>query len=402
MVIKRESIKYSLNNLKQRRVRSSFTIISILIGIATIFLFVSFGLGLFNYVQDFSEGSSANKIIVQPKGIGTAGFDTTFKLTEDDLDAVEKTSGVFDAEGAYFKTVKVQKGSKVVYALAFGYDPDKSLLIETFGVDILEGRELGGGSGEVVLGYNYFVDGKLFDRSYSLGQNIEVNGEDFKIVGFYEAVGSPQDDAQIYMSDESLKKLYSNETLSYNWIVAEVDTSNIDRVVENVEDSLRDERNLDEGKEDFFVQSFTDLIDSYKDVLNIIVGFIILIALISVIVSAVNTANTMITSVLERVKEIGVMKSIGSRNSEIFKIFLFESSFLGFIAGVLGVGLGWVLSFAGGKILVNVGYGFLQPAFPALLFVGCILFATLTGAISGVIPAYKAMKTNPVDALRYE
>jgi putative ABC transport system permease protein len=96
------------------------------------------------------------------------------------------------------------------------------------------------------------------------------------------------------------------------------------------------------------------------------------------------------------------MKSIGAKNSEIFKIFLFESSFLGFVAGCLGVLLGFILTFIGGNILNSLGYGFLSPAYSIWLFLGCIAFATLTGAISGVAPAYKAMKINPVNALRYE
>ena len=141
----------------------------------------------------------------------------------------------------------------------------------------------------------------------------------------------------------SMEELYPNKTLPYNWIVAKVDVSNIERVAKDIERNLRKERGQDEGKEDFFVQSFDDMIESYSTALNIVIGFIILIALISVFVSAVNTANTMITSVLERVKEIGVMKSIGAKNSEIFNIFLFESSFLGFVAGVLGVIFGWLL-----------------------------------------------------------
>ena len=79
---------------------------------------------------------------------------------------------------------------------------------------------------------------------------------------------------------------------------------------------------------------------------------------------------------LERIKEIGVIKSIGGKNSEIFKIFLFESSFLGFVAGVLGVLLGFILSFLGGAILKSVGYGFLQPYFSPWLFLGCVTLAT--------------------------
>ncbi|MEJ2268035.1 MAG: FtsX-like permease family protein [Nanoarchaeota archaeon] len=137
-------------------------------------------------------------------------------------------------------------------------------------------------------------------------------------------------------------------------------------------------------------------------ILNMVIGFVILIALISVLVSGVNTTNTMISSVLERTKEIGIMKSIGARNSHILGIFLFESSFLGFVAGILGCLVGFITSFVGGVILDNIGYSFLHPAFPLILFVGCILFAVLTGVVSGIAPAYNAMKINPVKALRYE
>lgn len=133
-----------------------------------------------------------------------------------------------------------------------------------------------------------------------------------------------------------------------------------------------------------------------------IAGFVILIALISVIVSAINTSNTMITSVLERVREIGVMKSVGARNSEIMKIFLFESGFLGFVAGVLGVGIGWIISYVLGKIIAGAGWSFISPAYPWSLFAGCIFFATLTGALSGLVPAINASRISPVQALRYE
>ena len=144
------------------------------------------------------------------------------------------------------------------------------------------------------------------------------------------------------------------------------------------------------------------MIEAYTGVLNIIVSFVILIALISVFVSGINTANTMITSVLERYKEIGVLKSIGARNREIFGIFLFESAFLGFIAGVMGVLLGFILTSIAGSLLAGLGLSFLAPYYSPWLFIGCILFAVFTGAISGVIPAIRASKINPVDSLRYE
>lgn len=399
-MINKESIKYSLRNLSHRKTRSAFTIISILVGITTIFIFVSFGLGLYKYIGELSSASSADKIMIQPKGLG--GMDPAFSFSEKELEVVQRTSGVYEATGIYFKAAEIQKGKVKKYTYVIGYDPKKPLIMDIFNIGIEMGRELNPRDRGVVLGYNYLFPDKIFSKPYELNDNIEINGKKFKVVGFYEPIGSPPDDMQIYVTNDFIQELYPNETLPYNWIVAKVDVSNIERITKDIERNLRKERNLDEGKEDFFVQSFDDMIESYSMILDIVIGFIILIALISVFVSAVNTANTMITSVLERVKEIGVIKSIGGQNSEIFKIFLFESSFLGFVAGVLGVFFGFLISFAGGKILASLGYGFLSPYFPPWLFLGCITFAVLTGAISGVIPAIKASKINPVDALRYE
>jgi putative ABC transport system permease protein len=400
-MIGKENIKYSLRNLSHRKTRSAFTIISILVGITTIFIFVSFGLGLYKYIGDMSSASSADKVLIEPKGFG-GGVGSTFSFSDKELKLIEQTSGVYEATGIILKSVEIDQGTVKKYAYIAGLDPKKPLLKSVLNLNIYSGRDLQSGDRGVVLGYNYLVANKIFAKPYELNENIEVNGKKLKIIGFYESVGNPQDDANIYVTNDFMKELYPNETLKYNEIVAKVDVSNLNGVISNIEKNLRKSRNQKVGEEDFQVQSFDDMIKSYSSALNIVIGFIILIALISVLVSAVNTANTMITSVLERVKEIGVIKSIGGQNSEIFNIFLFESSFLGFVAGALGVFFGFILSFLGGVILKSAGYGFLQPYFSPWLFVGCIAFATLTGAISGVIPAIKASKINPVDALRYE
>jgi putative ABC transport system permease protein len=401
-MISSESIKYSLNNLKQRRVRSIFTILSIFIGITTIFIFISYGLGLYDYANTFLSESSADKVMIMAKG-STGGLGDTFSFSDDELETVRKTSGVYDATGAYARAAQIESQNKIKYVMIMGSDPEKPLLEELSNLKIYRGRMLTSGElDKVVLGYNYQIDTKIFPKGFELNDIVEIQGKKARIIGFYEEVGNLQDDSNIYVTEEFMKELYPEENLSYNYIVARVDVENLDKTVQNIEKELRKERGQEEGKEDFFVQSFEDLFETYASVLNIIIGFVIAIALISVVVSGVNTANTMITSVIERKKEIGIMKSIGSRNSNILGIFLFESSFLGFVAGVIGCVIGWALSSLGGLILKNLGYGFLQPSFPILLFVGCIAFATLTGAISGAAPAYRASRVNPVDALRYE
>ena len=397
-----ESIKYSLRNLNHKRGRSFLTVFSIMVGIATIFIFISFGYGLYNYTESFTTSSSADKLLIMAKGSGAPGMDDTFKLTDDDLDVIRGASGVYEASGLYYTVVKAEKKRQSKYVFITSYDPKEPLIMDIFGVEIEKGRMLQQGDTKVaVVGYNYLIEDKIFEKALDVNDVIDVNGEKIRIIGFLESIGNPQDDSQIYVTNDYFLDLFPDED-SYAQIVARVDLDNIKKVIENVEKALRKHRGFDKGKEDFYVQSFEDMIESFSGALNIIVGFVILIALISVLVSAINTANTMITSVLERYKEIGILKAIGARNSEIFKIFLFESSFLGFVAGALGVLLGWIITLIASSILDSLGWGFLSPYYSFTIFLGCIVFATLTGAISGAIPAIRASRINPVDALRYE
>lgn len=401
-MISGRTAKYSLDKLRKEKVRSFFTVLSIFVGISTVFIFVSFGLGLYGYIGELTEGSSADKIIIQPKGGTLSTFESNVVFNDDDIEAIERVAGVYDVSGSYFKTVQVKEQEKILYTALFSYEAKKPLFMESANIGIEKGRQFIDGKREVVLGYNYMIDDKIFPKAIRLNSELEINDVDLKVVGFAQEVGSPQDDSQIYVSNDYMEELYPDENLTYFWIIAKGELDEIDKVVNRIEKALRNERDVEEGKEDFYVQSFNDLIDGYSSALDIVIGFIILIALISVLVSAINTSNTMITSVLERIKEIGVMKSIGARNSDIFGIFLFESGFLGLVSGIVGVLIGWGLASLGGFILDSLGYGFLQPAFPAWLFITCIAFATFTGAISGVIPAINASRISPVDALRYE
>lgn len=397
-----ENTKYSLRNIRKRKSRSFLTVLSIFIGIATIFIFISFGLGLYSYINDLATGSSADKIIIQGKTNSAPGLDSSFKLTDQDLRVIKAAGGVYDATGVYFKVAQVKSQDKLIYGFLISMDPQKPMMWQIGGVKIESGRELEkSDKGKVVLGHSYGVDKKIFPKALGLNDKVNINGQDLRIIGFLEEIGNPQDDSQIYINNDYLDTLYPGNN-SYGYIIAKVDIKNIQSTIARVESALRNSRDVKLGKEDFFVQSFEDLIKSYSSALNVVIGFIIFIAFISVLVSAINTANTMITSVLDRYKEIGIIKSIGAKNSVIFSIFFFESAFLGFLAGVIGVIIGYGATSLAGTILSNLGWSFLKPLYSFWLFAGCILFATITGAISGVIPAIRASKINPVDALRYE
>ena len=126
-MIGKENIKYSLRNLSHRKTRSAFTIISILVGITTIFIFVSFGLGLYKYIGDLSSASSADKVLIEPKGFG--GMDPTFSFTDKELKIVEQTSGVYEATGIIVKNAEVNQGDTKRYTYLMGLDPKKPLLM---------------------------------------------------------------------------------------------------------------------------------------------------------------------------------------------------------------------------------------------------------------------------------
>jgi putative ABC transport system permease protein len=171
---------------------------------------------------------------------------------------------------------------------------------------------------------------------------------------------------------------------------------------------------LNEKKKDFSVSNPSSMQETMKETMSTLTLFLGAIAAISLIVGAIGIANTMFTSVLEKTKEIGIMKAIGTQNKDIMAIFLFNSGLSGLVGGIGGVligvlssvaintlagigttssgqGRGGMLSMIGGSSVVSIQ-----------LILGAILFAVLIGMIAGSIPAYRASKLNPVDALRYE
>ena len=406
--MKLEYVKYSLQNLSRRRLRSWLTVLSILIGIASIYSLVSFGQGISKYVNEISEEAGADKLIVQAKGIGAPGLDTTFKLDQSDLDVVRGTNGIDEATAIQIRSGEIGFGNKKSFAFVMGIPTEpkeKRLVEESFaGIDIIKGRDLKKGDGfKAVLGYNYQIPEKVFKKAIKLGDKISINSFEFDVIGFYEEMGNPQDDINIYLTKETAEEIFNIPKDEFHYMVARASKGQEPRkLAEKVQEKLRKHKGLKEGQEDFFLQTFEQLIETFGNILAIINGVLVLIALISLVVAGVNIMNTMYTSVLERTKEIGIMKAIGAENKDIRNIFIFESGFLGAIGGALGIILGYLIAKAGGAIAAAYGFAALKPTFPLWLIIGCLLFAFSVGALSGFLPAMQASKLKPVDALRYE
>ncbi len=401
-------IKYIISNIRHRFTRSFLTILSILIGIMAIFVLISYGQGLTNYMNEMSEEMGVDKLIVQPKGFGIPGSGDIY-LTKDDVDFIKKQAGVSEAVGMIIRQseIKIDKDKLGKWVFIMGMPEDSSelrLIEEAFaGFGIFKGRSLKkGDESKINLGYNYLVADKIFSKPLILGDKIYIKDKSFEVIGFYEEVGNAGDDANVYLTNDAMKKVFDvGDEYGYVYIQSEKNEDTT-ALAEKLQEKLRKKKGQKEGQEDFYIQSFEQLMETFGTVLLVLNAILVIIAGISVVVAAVNITNTMYTAVMERTKEIGIMKSIGAKNSTILFIFFFESGFLGLIGGSIGMLLGYGLAKLGAMAIAVAGYSFLKPYFPWWLIVGCLLFSFSVGAVSGYFPAKAASRLKPVDALRYE
>jgi putative ABC transport system permease protein len=166
-------------------------------------------------------------------------------------------------------------------------------------------------------------------------------------------------------------------------------------VADSIEVELRDIRRVSQKEQDFTVTTASSITSTVSSITDTLGMFLVGIASISLIVGGVGVANAMFTSVLEQTRYIGVLKSLGTKNNEVIKLFLFESVIIGFAGGMIGI----ILSLFASQIIVMLGL-------PSKMTVEVILLATgfsiVIGAISGFFPARQASKVLPVESLRYE
>jgi putative ABC transport system permease protein len=404
----KDYFRLAINNISHRRLRSWLTIIGIVIGIAAVVALISLGQGVKKVITDEFSKMGTDKIIIQPAVDMAFGSGLT-PLTEHDMSVIKRVKGVKEVGGIVFTTGKVEskKSLYFLYVLGLPLDETKKLIEETYAFEYIEGRSLKSGDKyRVVIAYD-IARGKTLDKPVSVGDKINIEGKDFNIVGVLKQTGDPGFDSAVVIPMEAIRELYdlsAGNDYKIDGIIARTDTSaNPDNVAEEIKRSLRRDRNVEEGSEDFSVQTTTQLMESFSIILDTLSAIVIGIAAISLFIGGVGIMNTMYTAVIQRTNEIGVMKAIGAKNSDILQIFLIESGMLGLVGGIIGVAIGIGLS----KIIEYIGRVFLgtillRAYFPAYLIVGALLFAFIIGTLSGVLPAREAAKMKPVDSLRYE
>ena len=394
----------AFKNIKHRGVRSWLTILGIFIGIAAVVALISLGAGLKDAVTGQFSTLDTDKLIIQNSGtgFGPPGSTVVRKLDEHDVKVIESVSGVKQTLTRLIRMVKVEynKVAKFQYVVSVHNDREKIQMIsDSMNLEMAEGRFLeASDKNKVVLG-NDFTDDS-FEKPIRVGSNLEIQGENFEVVGILKKGSSFQTNSVVFMMEDDLKRIL-NIGDEFDIIVAQVyENSNIEDVAKNIERKLRSDRGLKAGEEDFSVQTPLQGVETINLTLNIINLILSGIAGISLFVGGIGIANTMYTSVLERTKEIGVMKAIGAQNKDILLIFLIESGLLGLVGGVIGASLGLGLSYGVSYIVGNfIGIEMrVLISYPLLL--GAVSFSFVVGILSGILPAIQASKLNVVEALR--
>jgi len=327
-------------------------------------------------------------------------------LTKDNVKKIEQVNGVKNAVGRLTRSGKLTFNDHAAFGMAasMAEGDDRKLIEEALTLEAGDGRLLrDGDSKKTVLGSNLGEEDAGFGKQIVVGSKVLIQDEAFEVIGLLEKKGSFLIDNIVLVEEDDLRSILDIPNDELDVIAVQIQpNADIKSVQENIEKLMRKERDVKASEEDFTVQTPQALLAQVNSTLFAVQLFVYIIAAISIVVGGIGIMNTMFTSVLERTKEIGIMKSIGATNRSVFSLFFIESGLIGSMGGIIGAIIG--ISMAMGLAFVGrlaLGSDLIRAEISIWLVFGSIFGSFLLGSIFGVIPAVNASKLNPVDALRH-
>lgn len=395
----KESIRMAAQSIRERKLRSALTIIGIVIGIAAIISLVSIGEGTNMYIREQFEQFGANKIIIMPSfQMGQGALGSTQQLSEKDIDIIKRVRGIDSALPILSKSLQVEYNgaTNILQIMGINTGEAEEFFSDIQSFELRSGRFPRAGDKYVVVAGSIIAKSS-FDKELRIRDKLIIKDKTFNIIGILKETGNSQDDSSMIMPLETMRDITGEEDEISLIMASTSDASNVDKVAELVEQKLDNKY----GEKSFMVLSTSQLaeqISTMTRTLSLVLGGI---AGISLLVAGIGIANTMYMSILERTKEIGIMKSIGATNKNILEIFMIEAAIIGLIGGIIGATVGTIMSQIIGIALESYGMPLKTVVTPELLTIG-ISFSVVVGVLSGLMPARKASRLNPIEALRYE
>lgn len=379
------------------KLRSSLTILGIVIGVTSVILLISLVSGLQTFITSQIQGLGSNLLFVIPGRIGGArspgGVQANRLVYSDTINLRAKLAGEADVSAAIQRNATLRFGNKNDKGVAvFGVEANYPRIIS---LKITEGRfftqsEQQSARKVAVIGQT--VKTNLFGESRALGQVIDVAGLKYTVIGSLDTRGSIfgiDQDNSIYVPFSSAQRQFGIDRLNTIYISAN-DSTEVKDVQNKAVASLKKRLSEDE----FSVQTQEQALSTISQITGVLSLALGGIAAISLVVGGIGIMNIMLVSVTERTREIGLRKAVGAKPSDIRNQFLIEAITLSGLGGMIGIVLGVGLAAIIGRFFTTT-----VPWWSILVSFG---FSALVGIIFGVAPAIRASKLDPIQALRYE
>ncbi len=402
-----DNLLIAVKNIRERKSRVFLTLLGIAIGIMAIVALMGIGEGMQQAVSG-ELSSLSDTVIVTTGSISTSfmggGFSSSDGqyFSERDIEDIQRLNGIKSMSPVLFGTGILEFNGEQQGVSLLGMNADSMRTI--FGIDFL-GLETGefmhqGDQNKCILGYSVAHD--LFDVDIELGNRIQINGHNFVVNGIYQRQGAgmsvPTDD-NIHLTDRDFEKITGQENIS-GVLIRVTNVEQAESIATEIEQAIGENHGDDDYANSVTMAS---IIDSIQEVLAIIQVVLLGIAAIALVVASIGIMNTMLTSVMERTHEIGIMKAIGARNRDVMIIFLSEGVMISLLGGAVGILLGVLGSHGFSMASASfMGGGNIAPAITLISIALALGVATFVGVISSLYPARKAAKMSPIEAVRYE
>jgi putative ABC transport system permease protein len=405
----RDHVKLAFKSLRHRLSRSLLTLLGIAIGIMAIISLLALGEGMQQAVT--GELSSLSDVIIVSTGGGgfssfgggrsTSGGEY---FTQRDIAGIERIQGVKTVSTQLSGSGLAEYNGKITVLSLTGMEV--SVMKLQYASQNLESGEFltENDQNKIMIGYSIAHD--TFDADISVGGRIKINGQKFFVSGIFEkqGFGGTSSDSIVLMNSRDFQKLtgQSNVSLIYLRVYNVNDAESIATTIQNT-------INGNHGKKDFATATtMTSILKTVQNIIGILQLVLVGIASIALVVASIGIMNTMLTSVMERTREIGIMKAIGATTRDIMSIFIIEGVLMSGVGGVIGIILGVFGSQALTLILrsfMSMGGGSSFQLVPIITITSVVLaiaVSLIVGIFSSLYPAWKAARMSPIEAVRYE
>jgi putative ABC transport system permease protein len=412
-----EIIKMALDSIRSNKFRSILTVLGIVVGVMTAIIVASILTGMRNSIVSIIEEYGTNNIYAFHLTTGFGPPDRSERsrkpLTVEDAEAIKNQSSAIEdialiapqigSFGDGFDDNLIYEGKNYRWALTDGVSANYDKIAN---VSLREGRFITETDDQdrrnvIVIGVNcadaLFPD----ERTGIVGRVVRMNGQQWEIIGVLEKrkagfFGENEEDRKVFLPYRTARKVAPQRNFLLQIIQAK--SGRVKEALQDAEGILRQRREVKfDAANDFDIKTADKFIEQFDSITGMIGGVAIAISCLGLLVGGIGVMNIMLVSVTERTKEIGIRKAIGATSSAIILQFLLEAMTLTFFGGIVGVILA-----VGISNLVMVLVPSLPASVPAWAVILGLVVSIGVGLVFGVLPARKAAKLDPIEALRYE